>query len=118
MQSLTSGLPKVDKPLEELSDVLRGIREGRVIPLAITEGDSLIGLITLSNAVTALHVRNFAGDMPKGWEKPVTDMLRDFAASFNKSRVQLLGRKAWIRKLKPYGYKPEGKYLVAEVNRK
>ena len=95
-----------------VTDVEIGIMERIGLPIVMTEGDKLIGLMVLQLEDDAIYVTTLAGDFQQDWKDEVFAALLAIAQGQKKHKIQLKGRKGWTRVLDKLGFKPvENGYL-------
>ncbi len=83
-------------------------REGIFIGAAVTE------VVQYPNT-SALRITTLGGEGMAKWVDDMGKVLEKFAKSIGASRIEAVGRKGFIRRLAPLGYRPAYTIMIKEV---
>jgi len=103
----------------EVEDLLKGFEEGRIQIWAVLEDGRLVGVATTQVVdfprIAILRVVTLQGKNLNVWMEALLHALEQFCREQGLQRIEVVGRRGWVRKLAGLGFREVYSVVVKEV---
>jgi hypothetical protein len=107
--------PAISRGDYNMATVLHRIYTHKILPVVMHHAGQAVGVMLLEKADGELHILSIGGDFPRGWMQKTLYFLKELARAHNCNRIQLQGRRGWIRVLTPLGFRRDGELMVYDM---
>jgi len=103
----------------KVSDVLRKIKAGEIIPLVVYIDNKLTAVLTLELVQMpqkkVMNIMTAGGACMDGWLAEAVEVTDKLAKEFGADTISIHGRRGWLKTLAQYKYKDTYTVLTKEV---
>jgi len=103
----------------EVKDILRGFEEGRIQVWAVLENARIVGVATTQVVdfprIAVLRVVTLQGKNLNAWMEALLRALEQFCREHGLQRIEVVGRRGWVRKLAGLNFREVYSIVVKEV---
>lgn len=100
-------------------DLLKGFEEGRVQVWVVFEDERMVGVATTQVVdfprIAVLRVVTLQGKNLNLWMRALLEVLEAFCREQGLNRIEVVGRRGWVRKLAELGFREVYSIVIKEV---